>query len=101
MTTDAWLPIRYRDFYDVPRAFVVEHRGSIYLFDCPFDDNADEYPAHYRVYRLSEHFMSSLDKGTWSDLAKEGTFVREIPVDSVRFDETRRASIDGEILRSF
>ena len=34
-----WIPIRYRDFYDVPRAVVVEFRGKLYLFDSLFDFN--------------------------------------------------------------
>jgi hypothetical protein len=33
----AWIPFRYRDFHDVPRAVVAEYEGDLYLFDCPFD----------------------------------------------------------------
>jgi hypothetical protein len=32
------LPIRYRDFYDIPRAFVIEHPGETLFFDCSFDE---------------------------------------------------------------
>ncbi len=47
-----WLPITYRDFYDVPRAFVVAARGDWLFFDCPFDAAADEYRSDYAVYVL-------------------------------------------------
>lgn len=92
-----WLPIRYRDFYDVPRAFVVEHAGEVYLFDSPFDDRADEYPDHYKVYRLELESSASLDIASWTDLAKGSRFLGVIPIARVTFDPTRRASIDGAV----
>lgn len=40
-------PIRieaYRDFYDIPRAFVVRlNSGSLLFFDSPFEDYLDDY----------------------------------------------------------
>jgi len=42
LTTTDWLSIRYRDFYDIPRAVVVEWCDLLYLFDCPFDEEADD-----------------------------------------------------------
>ena len=50
--TTTWLPIRYRDFYDLPRAVVVEFRDEMYLFDCLFDREIDEYESTYTVYLL-------------------------------------------------
>jgi hypothetical protein len=47
-----WVPIRYRDFFDVPRIFIAAYEGARYLFDCPFDDELDYYSDHYRVYQL-------------------------------------------------
>jgi hypothetical protein len=46
-----WAPIRYRDFYDLPRIFITSYNGQDYLFDCPFDDELDDYPDSYRVYQ--------------------------------------------------
>ena len=34
--------IEYRDFWDVPRLFVVGHKDKIYLFDSQFDEEIDE-----------------------------------------------------------
>jgi hypothetical protein len=48
----------YRDFFDVPRALILEHAGAVYFFDCPFDHSADEYPGFYRVYEMAEEDFS-------------------------------------------
>lgn len=93
----AQISIRYRDFYDVPRAFVVERAGSLYFFDCPFDERADDYPDRYRVYRLDSALSPSLDKGSWESLANQGQFVGEVLATRVQFDPTRRAAIDDSV----
>ena len=41
--------IVYRDFHDVPRAFVTRHDGITLLFDGSLDNHADEYPDEYHV----------------------------------------------------
>lgn len=45
---------QYRDFWDVPRMFVVEFRGRTLLFDCPFDDAREDYAAEYTVYDMPD-----------------------------------------------
>ena len=47
--SEEWNPIRYRDFYDFPRAFVVEHAGELLFFDCLFSDTLDDYGKEYVV----------------------------------------------------
>lgn len=96
----AAIPIRYRDFFDVPRAFVVNHNGSLVLFDCPYDEGIGEYPDHYRVYRLPAELSDTLDAGTWEGLAERGVCVGHVPITLVRFDATRRSSIDDEVFES-
>ena len=49
---DRWLPIRYRDFWDVPRLIVVETEGRVLLLDSAFDDVLDEFSPEYTVYDL-------------------------------------------------
>ena len=96
-----WLPIRYRDFHDVPRAFVVEHRGQLLFFDCPFDDALDDYPDHYSVIRLPPAASTLVSQASWTGLASEGTVIGRIPVREVRFDPSRRAAIDAAVLTPF
>jgi hypothetical protein len=90
-----WLPIRYADFYDVPRLFAVEH-DPVFVFDCPFDDDGDEYRDTYRVLRVPSLPLS----GELDFAASSGEQVGEVPVVDVEFDETRRRAIRASVLDS-
>lgn len=92
-----WTSIRYRDFYDIPRAFLVEHDGSLFFFDGGFEERIDDYPESFRVYRVAPQPAEKLDAGSWEDLPSLGTFVGEVPTNSVKFDDTKRAAIDDSI----
>lgn len=92
------LPIQYRDFYDVPRIFLVNHRGTVYLFDCPFNQELDEYPDVYKVFVLPPDSCSDLS-GSWENLASRATaYLGEVPVKSVQFDSTKRREIDTGVM---
>jgi len=95
----AWLPIRYRDFYDVPRMFVVELPRAVYFFDGRFDDAADEYPQAYRVYQLPPGRAAD-EPRSWDGLERLGHLVAEVPVPSVLFDPSRRAAVDDAVLQA-
>lgn len=92
------LPIQYRDFYDIPRAFIIEHEGRGYLFDCPFDVDLDDYPDHFQVYKVDLGPVRAIGAGSWEGLASEGTLVGQIPIHLVKFDPTRRAAVDDDVL---
>ena len=89
----ALIPIRYADFYDVPRVFALEHRGSLYVFNCPFDEAQDDYPDSYTIYQIAG---AKLPEGalSWADLIRAGREVGTRRVSEVRFDPSRRNSID-------
>jgi hypothetical protein len=94
-----WAPIRYRDFYDLPRIFITSYNGQDYLFDCPFDDELDDYPDSYRVYQLPALSEEAL-QGSWELLPELATsFLGEIPVAEVQFDPTKRERINTDIFR--
>lgn len=95
--TDQWLTITYRDFYDIPRAFVVENGGTLYFFDCPFDDNIDDYPDRFLVYKLSERMKDKLDTTSWAGLSSSSQLVGTIPVNQVQFDASKRGSIRAAV----
>lgn len=99
MSSGIRLPIKYRDYYDIPRAVVVEYEGNIYLFDCPFDSEIDEYGGDYHIYRLSSSFRHNLDDLDWSKLSEEGEQIGRVPVEMVEFDSTKRKYIDSEVLQ--
>lgn len=91
-----WLPIRYVDFYDVPRLFAVESE-PVLLFDSTFDEQDDDYAESFRVSRIPE--LPQPD-----DLAAAvatGEPVGEVPVADVRFDETRRRAVHRSVVKPF
>lgn len=89
---NAWIDIvEYRDFHDVPRIFVVDLDGTLLLFDCQFDEVADEYPNTFEVYQLHDNIALPLD---WSELAsKAARHKGQISVSDVVFDESRRKRV--------
>lgn len=95
----AWLPITYREFYDVPRMFVVERDGALYLFDSAFDEMLDDYSPHYLVYGLPEDAREAVQADSWAELSKCGTMVGQVAVDDVAFDESRRAAVNDAVFR--
>jgi hypothetical protein len=94
----SWSTIRYRDFYDVPRIFITTHDGKLYLFDCPFDEELDDYPERYRVYQLPAISEDEL-QGSWEHLPERAARVlATVPVAQVQFDSSKRNSIDTAVL---
>jgi hypothetical protein len=93
-----WATIRYRDFYDVPRIFITKHNGKLYLFDCPFDEEIDDYPDRYQVYELPAISEDEL-QGSWERLPERAVRVLgAVPVVQVQFDATKRNSINTVVL---
>lgn len=99
MSESSWLPIRYRDFYDLPRLVAVEFQGSVYLFDAPFNESAGQYSAEFTVYRLPAKLSAQLDEPSWRGLTALGEKVGRVPTESVKFDPTRRRFIKDSVFR--
>jgi hypothetical protein len=92
-----WLPIRYLGFWDVPRNFLVRYQRELYLFDCPFREELDDYPDSYAVYVLPDLSADEID-ADWAALpGKAVRKVGDIPITDVRFDPTRRKAIGAEV----
>lgn len=100
MTTD-WPTISYRDFHDIPRAVVVDWRGVLYLLDCLFDYDADEYESTYTVYTLPDELRETVEQISWTDLCHRGQRVGELATSDVEFDTTRRRSLNPKIFERF
>lgn len=92
-----WPHIRYRDFYDIPRAVVVEWEGVLYLFDCQYDPDTDDYEPIYSVYKLPEELRDGLDEISWTDLGHRGQRVTSVRTADVEFDPSRRRSLNPAI----
>lgn len=89
------IPIKqYRDFWDVPRIFLTLMDGDYYLFDCRFDEEKEDFEKEYRVYLMPELTNEDLS-ASWSNLSDKATrFLGRIAVISVKFDDSKRLSID-------
>jgi hypothetical protein len=95
----AWIDIvQYRDFWDVPRIFLILQRDQLLLFDCAFDEQLEDYPDSYTVYcmpNLTEEDLS----GSWRPLpAKALSTLATVPIDDVVFDPTRRKAIQSNLI---
>lgn len=84
--------VAYREFYDVPRLILASEQGAgFWIFDSPFDDEADEYSQTYSVFFVGHDLLESKRLlETWSNHPR-GPAVGSIELDRVRFDGTRRA----------
>src|SRR5438270_8446037 len=91
-----WMAIRqYRDFWDVPRVFLVELDGRLVLFDCAFEEETEDYSDHYRVYLMPPVSDRELD-GSWAELpARAIRSLGTVPVGIIRFDATKRAFVEA------
>lgn len=93
-----WASIRYMGFWDVPRIFLVRDAGEVFLFDCPFNEETEDDEENYQVYLMPEIPDDELPKD-WTTLKVRALKrLGEIPVESVKFDETRRREVDLSIL---
>lgn len=91
--------ITFREFYDVPRMFVVANDQVLFLFDGRFDDAIDDYPDHYEVFALPLTNVRDLPP-SWLGLPDLATAkLGRVLVTEVEFDSTRRKSINVAIVR--
>jgi hypothetical protein len=88
----------YRDFYDVPRMIIVNHRGQKLLLDCKFDDSLDDYPPTYKLYILPKEIDERSEKSWESMPTRAVRYVGEIPVNHVIFDRTKRTELETKVL---
>jgi hypothetical protein len=93
------IQIQYRDFYDIPRVFVAELEGVRFLFDCPFNEELDDYPDAYDVFVLPRLTREDLD-GSWAGLSGRAIqHLGRVPTTTVVFDDSRRKTIEASVLR--
>lgn len=92
--------IEYRDFYDVPRVFLVEFEGSVYLFDSPFEDSIDDYGERYAVYEIAANIVENLPRD-WTDISRQAvSCCGTVSIDDVTFDSGKRQRIESSIFGS-
>jgi hypothetical protein len=85
---------RYVEFYDVPRNIVFRYRDRLLLLQSAFDEEADDYSDSYSVYVLPDNVEASIEKSSWDFLRATRPIIGRIPIEVVRFDSTKRKSLD-------
>lgn len=99
MNGSAWLPIEYREFYDVPRLLTVaDDMGRVFMLDCPFNDEKDDYEDFYRVLLVRDDDLPRLPESDWRPVLERSRYVGVIPISRVVFDPTRRSSVQSQLL---
>jgi hypothetical protein len=91
--------IVYRDFYDVPRVFLVRYKQHLFLFESVFDAQRDDYSQTYNVYLMPELTENEIG-GSWEKISQKAIRkICQVPVSDVKFDPTRRKEIQAETLK--
>lgn len=95
-----WVDIQYRDFWDVPRVFVAQFAGRTYLFEDPFDEEAEDYTQEYQVYELPPVDADSL-QGSWVGLTHGAVrILGKVKVEAITFDSSKRRSMDSALIEN-
>lgn len=95
---NCWAPIQYREFWDVPRIFLVPYQEKWFLFDCEFDETAEDFPDYYRVYVIPKPCDEEL-AGSWDNLHEKAMqYLGEVLIQKVHFDSSKRREIDTGVL---
>ena len=86
-----WLTIvRYGNFHDVPRYILALDRDLVFwLFDCPFDENLDDYRDTFSAFRIGTDSVVARDCYTNNSIA-ESDVLADIRVEQIEFDDTLR-----------
>lgn len=93
------VPITYRGYWDVPRIFLFHHEGNLYLFDCAFSEELEDYPEVFEVFLMPGELLLDNLPNDWTILCEMAVRrLGTVPVTEVRFDPTRRQFVDASVL---
>lgn len=95
---EIWLPIIYGEFYDIPRAFIVNFKNRSYFFDCSFNDAIDEYPDEFTIFELCQEISFDSNAISWKVLQTHGKRIGSIRVQDVIFDESKRKTVRVDVI---
>lgn len=86
-----------RDFYDLPKLFLIRVENQWALFDGQFSEGHDEYARTYQVYLMGPTFVPP--GGSWEGLADQArSRLGSVPVTRVELDPSRRRWFNRESL---
>lgn len=81
--------------------FIVEADGHTLLFDCPFDDDREDYAREYSVYAMPSLSDADLE-GSWGALTgKAIQRLGTVPVAEVAFGPDPRTTVSRNSVEPF
>jgi hypothetical protein len=88
--------LQFRDFWDVPRIFLVSYGSHILLFDCKFDEKSEDFAKTYHVLLMP--VLSDIQlNGSWENLSENAiASLGEIAISDIIFDDSRRQFISSD-----
>jgi hypothetical protein len=90
--------IKYFCFWDVPRTFVFEWSGQLYILTSEFDDKLDESSDQYEVFVVSGVRVLS-EVSDWKSIEPlPQTALGRVSVSSVRCDTSNRKYVESSFL---
>ncbi len=85
-----WIRCRYFAFWDVPRSLLLPHEGRLFLLDCPFEEEKDDYRPAYFVWELAALPPPTADALSWTELeARKTVQWADLPVVALIFNPNR------------
>jgi hypothetical protein len=84
----------YRDFWEVPRLIVCTVGGIEILLDSEFDEAANRYASHYKVFAMPPELDPESPDAAEELLTVEAEYLGSIPVGAIEFDPTKRIEMD-------
>ena len=86
--SENWTPIKYWQYWDFARTFLITHRSLNLVFDSPFLDLKDEYSDYFIVYKIDGDIENVIHNYLNSNI------VDIVPVNEITLDhETRKEFI--------
>jgi len=103
-----WINIlTYMLYWDFARIFLIKYNGLLYAFECRFEEDIDDYPDSFSVYKvldLLKEKHNDTDElrcllGNYLEY-EEDVFVK-IPISEFTFDATRKTMIKDDFLQKY
>jgi len=98
--TDGIPIISYGCFHDVPRIFLIRHRGKLLLFESRFSKETDDYETLFRVYLMPEITREEIKQSGHCLSSLSERLIGCLPFKQIKFDETLREFVSEHSLRS-
>lgn len=89
---------QYRDFWDIPRIFLVSKDETNFLFDCRYNEDKEDYDTVYKVFIMPELSTEEISHSWFRLSEKSAKYLGDVPTAEITFDETRRRFIDDEVI---